>query len=195
MQKDIVLFWIQGSWKWTQASNILKAFEHYKYLEPGNIFRALNSNTNLISEYVKDTIKKGKMVSDSLVFDLFRLCSHLLEPQEAFLIDWFPRNAQQLEFFLSYQERHQRDFVAVYFDLSRDLAVERIQIRAKEQNREDDLNMETVNKRLDLFEQETLPVIQKLNSLNKLITVNANQSIEEVFAELVEKLGFLSEWK
>jgi hypothetical protein len=36
-------------------------------------------------------------------------------------------------------------------------------------------------------------VIQKLNSLNKLITVNANQSIEEVFAELVEKLGFLPE--
>ena len=71
----------------------------------------------------------------------------------------------------------------MYFDLSRDLAVERIQIRAKEQNREDDLNMETVNKRL----------IQKLNSLNKLITVNANQSIEEVFAELVEKLGFLPE--
>ena len=94
---------------------------------------------------------------------------------------------------MSYQERHQRDFVAVYFDLSRDLAVERIQIRAKEQNREDDLNMETVNKRLDLFEQETLPVIQKLNSLNKLITVNANQSIEEVFAELAEKLGFLPE--
>lgn len=94
---------------------------------------------------------------------------------------------------MSYQERHQRDFVAAYFDLSRDLAVERIQIRAKEQNREDDLNMETVNKRLDLFEQETLPVIQKLNRLNKLITVNANQSIEEVFAELVGKLGFLPE--
>lgn len=187
--KDLVLFGIQGSGKGTQAQNILRAFPSYKYLELGNIFRALNSNTNLVSSYLKESIKNGKMVKDSLVFDLFRLCSHLLDDNEALLLDGFPRTMQQLDFFLGYQQRHGRDFVAVYLDLPRDLAVERIKIRAQEQNREDDLNIETVNKRLDLFEHETLPVVEHLRSLRKLIVVNANQPIEAVFKDIETELS------
>lgn len=187
--KDLVLFGIQGSGKGTQAQNILRAFPSYKYLELGNIFRALNSNTNLVSSYLKESIKNGKMVKDSLVFDLFRLCSHLLDDNEALLLDGFPRTMQQLDFFLGYQQRHGRDFVAVYLDLPRDLAVERIKIRAQEQNREDDLNIETVNKRLNLFEHETLPVVEHLRSLGKLIIVNANQPIEAVFKDIETELS------
>lgn len=189
MKKNIVMFGIQGSGKGTQAHNILNEFQTYKYLEIGNIFRAINSNQNLVSEYVKDTIKKGRMVKDSLVFDLFRLCSHLLEEDEAFLIDGFPRTMAQLDFFLGYQQRHNKDFVGVYLDLPRALAVERIQIRAKEQNREDDLNMETVNKRLDLFEYETLPVIEHLKSLGKLVVIDANQPIDTVYAQIKAELN------
>lgn len=56
--KDIVLFGIQGSGKGTQAANLLREFSSYKYFEPGNVFRALNSNTNMISQYVKESMKK-----------------------------------------------------------------------------------------------------------------------------------------
>lgn len=187
--KDLVLFGIQGSGKGTQAQNILRAFPAYKYLELGNIFRALNANTNLVSSYLKESIKSGKMVKDSLVFDLFKLCSHLLEDNEALLLDGFPRTMQQLDFFLGYQQRQGRDFVAVYLDLPRDLAVERIKIRAQQQNREDDLNIDTVNKRLDLFEHETLPVVEHLRSLGKLIVVNANQPIDAVFKDIEKGLS------
>lgn len=187
--KDIVLFGIQGSGKGTQAAKILQEFNTYKYLEPGNIFRALNSNSNLISQYVKETIKKGGMVKNSLVFDLFKLCAHLLDDHEAFLIDGFPRNMQQMDFFLAHQAMNDRDFICVYFDLPRELAVKRIQLRARLQGREDDADIETVNKRLDLFEQETLPVIEHLRSRDKLITIDANQPIDTVFSEVKEKLN------
>ncbi len=187
--KDIILFGIQGSGKWTQAAKLLTEFPSYKYLEPGNIFRAINSNTNMVSQYVKETMKKGAMVKNSLVFDLFNLCSHLLESNEAFLIDGFPRNMQQMDYFLAHQAMNDRDYICIYFDLPRNLAVERIQIRAHLQGREDDLNMETVNKRLDLFEQETLPVIEHLRSRGKLVTINANQPIETVFAQVKQELG------
>lgn len=129
------------------------------------------------------------MVKNSLVFDLFKLCDHLLEDGEAFLIDGFPRNMPQMDYFLAHEAAKERDYICVYFDLPRDLAVERIQLRAQLQGREDDLNMETVNKRLDLFEQETLPVIEHLKSRGKLITIDANQPIKTVFAEVKEKLG------
>lgn len=188
-KKDIILFGIQGSGKGTQAANILKEFPTFKYLEPGNIFRALNGNSNMISQYIKETMKKGAMVKNSLVFDLFNLCSHLLEDNQSFLIDGFPRNMQQMDYFLAHQAMNDRDYICVYFDLPRDRAVERIQIRAHQQGREDDLNIETVNKRLDLFEQETLPVIEHLRSRGKLVTINANQPIEQVFAQVKQEIG------
>ena len=96
---------------------------------------------------------------------------------------------QQMDYFLAHQAMNDRDYICIYFDLPRNLAVERIQIRAHLQGREDDLNMETVNKRLDLFEQETLPVIEHLRSRGKLVTINANQPIETVFAQVKQELG------
>ena len=68
--KDIVLFWIQGSGKGTQAKLLLQEYPEFQYLEPGQIFRALNSNENLISNYVKETVARWEMVSDNLLFDV-----------------------------------------------------------------------------------------------------------------------------
>ena len=53
MQKDIILFGIQGSGKGTQAQLLLKEFPALKYLESWNVFRAITSNNNIISEYIK----------------------------------------------------------------------------------------------------------------------------------------------
>jgi adenylate kinase len=52
----------------------------------------------------------------------------------------------------------------VNFDLSREKAVERIQKRAIEQGRADDAKEEVINKRLETFYSETLPVIQTFES-------------------------------
>ena len=56
--KDIVFFGIQGSGKGTQAKLLLQKYPEFQYLEPGQIFRALNSNENLISNYVKETVAR-----------------------------------------------------------------------------------------------------------------------------------------
>ncbi|MBR2158273.1 hypothetical protein IJ913_02590 [bacterium] len=65
----------------------MEKYNNYKYIEPGQIFRALSSNDNVISSYMKDTMAQGKMLSDSLAFDLFSMCSHLLEDGEYMLTD------------------------------------------------------------------------------------------------------------
>jgi len=188
MNKDIVFFWIQWSWKWTQAKIFLEKYNNYKYIEPGQIFRALSSNDNVISSYMKDTMAQGKMLSDSLAFDLFSMCSHLLEDGECMLTDWFPRTMAQLHYFIAKECEMKRDFVGVYFDISRETAVERILKRAKEQNRADDMDMNTINKRLDTFEKETMPVIKYFDSIWKLITVRADVSVDEIYKNMIEKL-------
>lgn len=154
-----------------------------RYLESGNVFRALTSNDNIIANYIKDRIKQGKMLDDNLIFDLFNMYYHLLQQNDLILADGFPRTIPQMHYFLSKEYKHKRDYFAVYFDIPREVAVERILERAKIQNRADDLNMDTINQRLDLFEQETLPVIKYFESIGKLITIDAQQTIEEIFEQ------------
>ena len=188
MNKDIVFFGIQGSLKGTQAKIFLEEYPNFKYIEPGQIFRALSSNNNVISWYMKDTMAQWKMLPDTLAFDLFTMCFHLLEENELMLTDGFPRTMAQLHYFIAKECENKRDFVGVYFDISREKAVERILNRAKEQNRADDLDMNTINKRLDTFEKETMPVIKYFDSIWKLITVWAEDSVEEIYKKMIVSL-------
>lgn len=183
MQKDIILFGIQGSGKGTQAQLLLKEFPALKYLESWNVFRAITSNNNIISEYIKGRIREGKMLDDNLVFDLFNMYYHLLTDNDLILADGFPRTIPQMYYFLSKECKYKREFLGVYFDIPREKAVERILSRAKIQNRIDDLNMDTINQRLDLFEEETYPVIAYFKSIGKLVTIDAQQTVEEIFAQ------------
>ncbi len=109
-------------------------------------------------------MKQGKMLDDHLIFDLFNMYYHLLSEDDLILVDGFPRTIPQMHYFLSKEYKHKRQYLAVYFDIPREKAVERILERAKIQNRADDLNMTTINQRLDLFEQETMPVISYFKS-------------------------------
>ena len=189
MQKDIILIGIQWCGKWTQANIFLEQNTNYKYFETWNIFRALSSNKNIFSDYVSSRIQAGKLVEDKLVFWLFDCASKLLNEWEYLLLDWFPRNLAQKEHFVQQWKKIWRDFVCVHFNLSREKAIERIQKRAIEQWRTDDAKKEIIKKRLETFEIETLPVIHWFELEGKLITIEADQSIDAIYSELVNKLS------
>ncbi|MDR0369658.1 MAG: nucleoside monophosphate kinase [Candidatus Peribacteria bacterium] len=98
------------------------------------------------------------MLDDNLAFDLFNMYTHLLDKENFMLTDGFPRSLPQMYYFLSREAKYHRDFLAVNFKLSREKAIERIMKRAQEQGRADDVE-ESILKRLDVFMQETQPVI------------------------------------
>ena len=96
----------------------------------------------------------------------------------------FQERCLKWNFFLKSEIEQGRDFVAINFNLSREKAIERIKQRAIEQNRADDVD-ESIRKRLEAFENETMPVINHLREIDKIIEIDADQPIETVFAELV----------
>ena len=188
MQKDILFFWVQWCGKWTQANIFLQNNPNYKYFEAGNIFRALSSYKNIFSDYVSSRIQAWLLVEDKLVFWLFDCGTDLLSEWEYMLLDGFPRNIDQKNYFTQQWTNKWRDFVCVNFDLSREKAIERIKKRAIEQWRMDDANEETINKRLETFYSETMPVIQAFESEWKVITIDADRSIEEIYEDMHSKL-------
>ena len=80
---------------------------------------------------------------------------------------------------------------AIFLDISESDAESRFEA-AKELNdrgdRKDDSDIETFRVRLDEFRTKTLPVLRHYKDLGLLIAVNGNQSREEVFTEIVDKL-------
>lgn len=187
MNKDIVLFGIQGSGKGTQADLLLGKLGNYQYFEPGNILRALKSNDNVLWEHIKERLNSWHMVDDAIMFGLFDIYMHLLEDNQHMMIDGFLRTENQLHYFLNKVYLNKRDFVGIYFDLPRDIAIERLIARAKKEWRVDD-NIKSIETRLDIYQKETIPVIEYFKSKWKLIVVDANTDIEACFVELMKKL-------
>lgn len=105
------------------------------------------------------------------------------------MVDGFPRSMTQSIFMEQEMQKYGRDFVIIHFELSKEKAIERMMKRAEIEGRKDD-NAEAMATRINAFINETLPAIKHFESLGKVITINADDTIENIQAKLRQKLGF-----
>src|SRR5436190_22160740 len=98
MQRGILLFGYPGSGKGTQG-RILSALPGFHHVAMGDILRALTPS-NPLYERVQGYLRRGDLVPDELVMDLFfsYIATTLKPAPEDFLvIDGVPRNSRQVE--------------------------------------------------------------------------------------------------
>lgn len=188
--KDIFLLGIQGCGKGTQAKLLLKHFEwKFDYLEMGQLFRANMSNDNIVWNFCKDIVNWGGLVPPFVSFGWYEIALQIVEWKNvALMTDWFPRSIEQAKFMESMMEKYNRDFMIVHYELSRKKAIERIMARAQKEWRADD-NEESIKVRLAAFENETLPVINYFKWKWKVITIDADNSIDDIFNETIKSLN------
>ncbi len=75
----------------------------------------------------------------------------------------------------------------IYFDCPQEELLRRMTKRAETSGRSDD-NPETMKKRLETFEQETIPVVRTFEARNNCIKVDANRAIEPIYEDLKGQL-------
>lgn len=213
---DIILFWIQGSWKSTLAKMIMDYNANYGHFEMWNILRTLKKTDNVLGNYVKDIIDQWWLVHYSFVNALFDAYMITLKHDELMLLDGFPRRLWEMFFFLDKMQRYKRDFVVLFLDLPSDEAVRRLSSRrickscwtifnvnnysqshcnlcGWELIQRNDDQPEAIKKRIELFFQETQPVIDYFEKMWALHKIDATKTPEEVFDE-VKKCLELSKW-
>lgn len=183
--KDIVLFGIQGSGKWTQSQLLQDHFgDLLSYFSSGDIFRALKSSPNAIGDYLGNRLELGQLISDEVTISMFRFYfSTILSDGKAMLLDGYPRSLEQLVDLVQCCLQNERPVVGIYFELSREEAKKRMLWRW----RPDD-TIEAVDKRLDLFFEKTLPNIELFAKFFPLIRIDASPSIQEVHEKVKEYL-------
>ena len=183
--KDIILFGIQWSWKWTQSQLLQDQFDDLlSYFSSGDVFRALKSHPNAIGDYLGNRLELWQLISDEVTIAMFHFYfSTILSDWKSMLLDWYPRSLAQLVDLVQVSLQNERQIIGIYFELSREEAKQRMLWRW----RPDD-TLQAVDKRLDLFFEKTLPNIELFGKFFPLIRIDASPSIEEVNKKVQEYL-------
>jgi adenylate kinase len=148
------------------------------------MFRAAIAADSELGRQVAPILASGELVPDELTIALIR--DRLSQPDAAggFVLDGFPRNAVQAEALDAMLAEIGRPLDAVlFFDLDDATATERMLGRAAEENRTDD-TPEVIARRLDIYHEQTEPVVDRYRTAGTLHALDAAASVDEVFAQI-----------
>jgi adenylate kinase len=168
-----------GAGKGTQAEELAKTHA-IPHISTGEILRAAVSQRTELGLKAAAYMDAGDLVPDSLVLELVR--DRLLQPDAntGWLLDGFPRNVSQATFLNQLlQGINQSCDRVINFDVPDEALVQRLLGRG----RKDD-NEEVIRNRLEVYREQTEPLISFYQEQGKLVTIDGSRAIEEVAAAL-----------
>jgi adenylate kinase len=168
-----------GAGKGTQAKRIA---EHYGIpaISTGDIFRAMKSADTPLARQVRAIMESGGYVSDEITNEIVK--DRLAQPdcQKGFLLDGYPRTLQQVGTLDDYLAETGRPLEAVVSLLAdTDEVVARLLRRAEIDGRSDD-NEETIRVRLQVYAEQTEPLLDVYRSRGLLVEVDGLGDVDEV---------------
>ncbi len=182
----------QGSGKGTQAAR-LSDVHGIPHVSTGEMFRAAIAAGSDLGRRVEPILASGELVPDDLTVELIRERLAERDAERGFVLDGFPRNLAQAEALDAMLSESGRVLDAVlFFDLSDEVALERLLGRARAEGREDD-TPETIARRLEIYHGQTEPVVERYRVTGKLVPLHADRPIDEVATEIAEALELLDE--
>ena len=174
-----------GGGKGTQCDKIKAKYKIFHY-SCGELLRQAVKENNKEAELINKYMKEAIIVPARITCELQKKCMEKNENEyKAFLCDGFPRNEENLKFSFEVMGKDVKVLCTLFLTCPEDVCIERIQKRG--QGRVDD-NIETVKKRFKSLKEETVPTVNKLKGYGPVYEIKANQSIDEVFNEIDEKL-------
>jgi UMP-CMP kinase len=177
-----------GSGKGTLGEKIAETFE-YKPISAGDLLREEkerpgSKNGALIKEYQAE----GKIVPSEITIGLIK--AKILELSSngfhKFLLDGFPRNDENLKLWNEIVGDSIKLKFVIFLNCSEKIMIDRVLKRGQTSGRADD-NIETVTKRIKVYNEQTLPVIKYYKKMKMVKEVDSSKTPEQIF-NIVKKL-------
>ena len=190
MGVDLVLLGPPGSGKGTQAAR-LSAAQGIPHIATGDIFRALVEAGTPLGQRVKAFLERGELVPDDLVIDVIRHRLGEADATHGFVLDGFPRTVPQAEALDRLLVELGRPLDAVlYLQADRQSLIERLGQRAEVEGRSDD-RPDVIPHRIDVFLEQTAPLIDYYRRQSKLRLVDGTRPPDAVAASIREVIDSL----
>lgn len=211
---NLILMGLPGAGKGTQAEKIEKKYKT-PHISTGDMFRLAIKEETELGKQAKRYMDEGQLVPDEVTNGIVEERLAMDDCQEGFLLDGFPRTLPQAEALDEILKKLDKsiDYV-IHVEVPEDQLLERLTGRRvcpkcgatyhvvnnppKEEGvcdhdgsalvQRDDDTEETVKKRLTVNIEQTKPLLDFYEDKGVLVTVDGDQDIDKVFAEIVSKL-------
>ena len=130
-------------------------------------------------------MKKGNLINSDRI--LFYLKESILScNNKTILIDGFPRNFDNLNLWDKTMQNIAEIKSVFYFEGSHEIMMKRIHKR--KDGRDDDKNDDIINKRIEIFEKETKPLIDIFEKRGNIIRINCNNDFDKIYSDVKNAL-------
>src|SRR5690625_3881570 len=212
---NIILIGLPGAGKGTQAEKIKEAY-NIPHISTGDMFRLAIENKTELGVQAKQYMDQGELVPDEVTIGIVEERLSADDCKKGFLLDGFPRTIPQAEALDDILNNMNKTIdYALYVRVPEEKLVERLTGRrickqcgatyhvifnppkqegvcdndgAKLIQREDDQES-TVKKRLAVNIKQTKLLLDYYDKQNSLITVEGDQAIDQVFANIQKQLA------
>lgn len=184
---NIILLGPPGAGKGTQAKVLVDKYGVVQ-LSTGDMLRAAVASGSELGKEAKAVMDAGKLMPDNIMVEI--ISARIAEPDCAngFILDGFPRTTAQADALDKMLEEKGLPLDQVIEIAVNDaVLIDRINSRVAETpeaERRDDDNAETLKRRLDVYHEQTAPILPYYDSRGMLKKVDGMQSIDEVSKQI-----------
>lgn len=187
---NIVIFGAPGSGKGTQSERIIAKYG-LNHISTGDVLRAEIKNGTELGKVAKGYIDQGQLLPDALIIDILASVLDSFKESKGVIFDGFPRTIPQAEALKKMlNERGQDVSVMLDLDVPEAELIERLIKRGQESGRADD-NMETIKKRLVVYNEQTSPLKYYYKTEGKYQHINGVGTMDAIFAEIASAIDKL----
>jgi adenylate kinase len=199
-----------GAGKGTIAA-LVKEFYKIPHISTGDLFRAAIHQETELGKKVKAILAAGDLVPDEVTIEMVKQRLQEDDAKNGYILDGFPRTIPQAEALATFAEID----CVVNFNVSRELIIKRLSGRrvAKKSGRvyhiiynppkvdgicdesgepliqRDDDKEEAIINRLQVYKEQTEPLIAYYRNANKLVDIDSSKSVDEIVEDLKTALG------
>jgi adenylate kinase len=213
MEKIVVMIGPPGVGKGTQA-RLLAEHYHIPQISTGDILREMARLETKLGLQIKAMMVTGQLVSDEILASVIQTRTTQPDCSGGYILDGYPRTPSQARTLEKLARGQNKEIRLVSIAVSRDALIKRLTGRrtcskcgeiynlyfrppqregicdlcsGTLMQRADD-NEETVSKRLTAYEEMTAPLIEYFRESGRLVSVDGEREVNEVFAEICTAL-------
>lgn len=207
---NLIILGPQGAGKGTQAHLLAKKF-NLEWIETGKLLRERAWDGTELGEKIGRFQNQGLLVPDRIVTQIIKEKIEKISKRKGIILDGYPRNLKQLEDLEKiFKKTNRTKYRAIFIKIRKKVTLKRLagrktcskcgKIFSKTNRKTCDLckgklivraddKPKAIKKRLEIFHQQTEPLLQFYKKKGVLIEVDGERSIDKVYQTIIKNLG------